>query len=900
MQQNQQNNKNIIINAPNSNFPNRKFETLEQLGNGAQGQIYLAKAINWGTNDQKQYALKCQQNTQDNEIKFIDMLINYQNQYENQINIGEQNYQPSGLIRIYERFKWTQSNCTQDVLIMEKGEQNLNQFLEEKSQLKLKQKHEILIQISQSIQFIHKQQVIHRDIKSDNFIKIGNQFKLIDFGSIGRQNEQIQQTNKQIQIQVGTTQYQAPEILENIQNYTCAVDIWSLGCVFYEIFQNQCLFLGKNQKKIQQQILDCKSNAHYLTDKINQLKINDQMKKLIKQMLNPNSQLRIQINDLVQALKNMEQDQQKLPSSRSSTQTGINNQNYLEQSQQSDLQSCASFRFIICQPESQKTKQQQFQNKLQTQDFQQKEKSDIKKDNLKQSQTKKIIEDKYSQIIQQFQERQEAYQKQIDSQNKQIIEIQLQLQEKSKRLESFSVQQSQQQLQQQLLEQNQLQLQQQLDQQQQIQDRNIQKIFEQIDSQYKKQQEQYSQLQIQNKNEFQEKVQKIESSQQQQQLQQQLLEQNQLQLQQQLQQSQQIQEVNMQKGLQQFNSSCQQLQEQFFQQQIQTQNELLGKIQIINSSMQQKYDEILTQIKIVENKAIQNNDQIESFQLQLEKQAFNNKEQLQMDQNEIVNQESNSTYPNKLENISKTYNEQYQNLNEEQKDHAIIEKYKQEKEFIFKLFQLYSQNIAQELQTQIGKLNNQNKYENKQFQNEHQQLDQLNNKQQKVNQKAENILNNQENEQSQYYQLKQQNRNQTCQNQTNNQFQNQEQQLIQPDQFQSQDYQQTYDSQDQLSKFFSQSNVISRNFNRLDEQTINEYQSLFQNLTNELFNQVETLGKQIIDLKKQNQQQAYLNKEIQNLKQQKQEQIHEDQKKKKQIEELQNKLKEQNKIYNAS
>lgn len=35
---------------------------------------------------------------------------------------------------------------------------------------------------------------------------------------------------------IGTPLYQAPEIINGSDQYTYSVDIWSLGCLFFEIF----------------------------------------------------------------------------------------------------------------------------------------------------------------------------------------------------------------------------------------------------------------------------------------------------------------------------------------------------------------------------------------------------------------------------------------------------------------------------------------------------------------------------------------------------------------------------------------------------------------------------------------------------------------------------------------
>jgi serine/threonine protein kinase len=52
---------------------------------------------------------------------------------------------------------------------------------------------------------------------------------------------------------LGTPVYMAPEILENRKNYDETVDIFSLGCVFYEMLFAKLPFKGrdiKNQIKL--------------------------------------------------------------------------------------------------------------------------------------------------------------------------------------------------------------------------------------------------------------------------------------------------------------------------------------------------------------------------------------------------------------------------------------------------------------------------------------------------------------------------------------------------------------------------------------------------------------------------------------------------------------------------
>lgn len=41
--------------------------------------------------------------------------------------------------------------------------------------------------------------------------------------------------------------YRAPEILLGAQRYSCAVDIWSMGCIFAEVATKEALFRGDSE-----------------------------------------------------------------------------------------------------------------------------------------------------------------------------------------------------------------------------------------------------------------------------------------------------------------------------------------------------------------------------------------------------------------------------------------------------------------------------------------------------------------------------------------------------------------------------------------------------------------------------------------------------------------------------
>ncbi|CAL1570226.1 unnamed protein product [Knipowitschia caucasica] len=93
---------------------------------------------------------------------------------------------------------------------------------------------------------IHDKRVLHRDLKTKNiFLTENGTIKLGDFGSACVLNS----SKAYAQTYVGTPYYVAPEIWDN-QPYNNKSDVWSLGCVLYELCTLQHPFQAPSWKRL--------------------------------------------------------------------------------------------------------------------------------------------------------------------------------------------------------------------------------------------------------------------------------------------------------------------------------------------------------------------------------------------------------------------------------------------------------------------------------------------------------------------------------------------------------------------------------------------------------------------------------------------------------------------------
>ncbi|KAM9202040.1 MAPK/MAK/MRK overlapping kinase [Dugong dugon] len=99
-----------------------------------------------------------------------------------------------------------------------------------------------MYQLCKSLDHMHRNGIFHRDVKPENILVKQDVLKLGDFGSCRSVYAKQPYTEY-----ISTRWYRSPECLLTDGYYSYKMDVWSAGCVFYEIASLEPLFPGANE-----------------------------------------------------------------------------------------------------------------------------------------------------------------------------------------------------------------------------------------------------------------------------------------------------------------------------------------------------------------------------------------------------------------------------------------------------------------------------------------------------------------------------------------------------------------------------------------------------------------------------------------------------------------------------
>lgn len=106
-------------------------------------------------------------------------------------------------------------------------------------------------QATLALKYLHDLHILHRDLKSQNmFLTSEERLKVGDFGI----SRTLSGTMAFARTMIGTPYYMSPEVCSE-RPYSWASDIWSLGCVLYELYQLRVPFEASSIRELMQKII---------------------------------------------------------------------------------------------------------------------------------------------------------------------------------------------------------------------------------------------------------------------------------------------------------------------------------------------------------------------------------------------------------------------------------------------------------------------------------------------------------------------------------------------------------------------------------------------------------------------------------------------------------------------
>ena len=128
-------------------------------------------------------------------------------------------------------------------LVFEYLEVDLKQYMEECGNiLSMHNVKLFLFQLLRGLAYCHKRKVLHRDLKPQNLLinKTG-ELKLADFGLARAKSV----PTKTYSNEVVTLWYRPPDVLLGSTDYSAHIDMWGVGCIFYEMASGRPMFPGQ-------------------------------------------------------------------------------------------------------------------------------------------------------------------------------------------------------------------------------------------------------------------------------------------------------------------------------------------------------------------------------------------------------------------------------------------------------------------------------------------------------------------------------------------------------------------------------------------------------------------------------------------------------------------------------
>ncbi|KAH9872820.1 hypothetical protein J1614_005214 [Plenodomus biglobosus] len=224
--------------------PLDSYNKQKKIGQGASGSVYVARIRENATSPTARRVM--QENGPRAQVAIKQMDLRNQPRKElivNEIIVMKDSKHPN-IVNFLDAFlQEEQSELWVVMEFMEGGA--LTDVIDNNQSINEDQIATICFETCKGLEHLHNQNIIHRDIKSDNVLLDGRgNVKITDFGFCAKLTEQ----RSKRATMVGTPYWMAPEVVKQ-KEYGNKVDIWSLGIMAIEMIESEPPYLNEEPLK---------------------------------------------------------------------------------------------------------------------------------------------------------------------------------------------------------------------------------------------------------------------------------------------------------------------------------------------------------------------------------------------------------------------------------------------------------------------------------------------------------------------------------------------------------------------------------------------------------------------------------------------------------------------------
>ncbi|KAI0851000.1 Pkinase-domain-containing protein [Daldinia vernicosa] len=233
-----------LVEVVSKDDPNLSYSKQKKIGQGASGSVYVAKVKEGAVSGVAREVLRSQGARAQVAIKQMDLA----HQPRKELIVNEimvmKDSKHRNIVNFLDAF--LRNNNAELWVVMEYMEGGaLTDVIDNNPVITEEQISTICLETCSGLQHLHSQNIIHRDIKSDNvLLDARGNVKITDFGFCAKLTE----TKSKRATMVGTPYWMAPEVVKQ-KEYGPKVDIWSLGIMAIEMIESEPPYLNEEPLK---------------------------------------------------------------------------------------------------------------------------------------------------------------------------------------------------------------------------------------------------------------------------------------------------------------------------------------------------------------------------------------------------------------------------------------------------------------------------------------------------------------------------------------------------------------------------------------------------------------------------------------------------------------------------